>query len=1270
MTRLPALESDSTLALRPPYFPSGTDLIDPRHYAGGIPIRALEGNLQCIISPWGVMGIGDEIELFWHSLTSPAASKPIQFDHEVNQQVVLWVPRSQVLEGDAMPVFYRVRRRSQGPEDSEPKETYLVKTTRPGGYDDSPEPGHSGFRYTFLTDISGGVDADMADRGVQLRIEPYENMTAFDRIVCRWGSQEVMHYPVTQEQVDDPVNNPIVITFTREVIEKAGDGSRVVVTYQVIDCVGNYPDERDPWAPFSYVLVDLGGNRLDAPLVLVNNRPTNSIDLDQLGDDDVEVRVYTTTADFAVGDSVRLTWTGTPAQGSPIIVGPLQELVDFVPFQLDFTIPNAAVKAIAQGFATVSYVRVRSGETDRPSKTASVSVQGDISRLPAPSVAQAPGGTLPPDSPYATISVPYFEGRKTGDLITVHCQGRRPGGGETYYPITIIVADSDGKAAITRDLPGSQIAPLQGGTLKIYYVVANDDLAVRSERDSLPLELNVGVALPDFKQPEITEADGDVLLPENTPNGTNVIAPFNVPDDTRAGDTVGLRWTGSVTGAHPLYEIPLTNQTAGKPVPFFIRPEHIHPNLNGTVTVDYYRKRAGEVTRFSVARVLSVGGAQLELKAPGIKEAPGTTLNPVAAKDVLTAVVDYDDMQVGDKITVTWAAAAGRPAEGSHTTTSIDIVTVSPKDVPLPNSLVAFCLGTTVTVTYSVTRGSDPAQPSLPLLLNVLNIPSGDLPTPTIAGVTARDLNVAGLKDDDKLAVNEWLLQLSGQRVWLSLKGTKENGAEDELIIWEGPAHNASSGLETPAPIDWLRTLKDGSELTITFMVNFDKVADRAMAVRFPVRTYTIRALALIAPTIASIRDSKGELTNPGTTVDTSVTLTGRATGGLTVQLYNGATPIGPVITVPANGTWTTPLSGLSVNTIYNLKARALYGTQPESAVWTVNVAAVVSPTIDSIRDSKGELANPGTTFDTSVTLTGKATGGLTVQLYNGATPVGPVITVPANGTWTTALSGLSVNTTYNLKARALYGTGQESRVWTVNVAAMVIPEIKSVQNRRQFEIGKGATTTTTTVAFKGTALPEQYVDIVAGGRTYISVKADAQGDWNTTLIGVTPGTHSFIAIGNYGNKPQSQPWNFSVVKGEDFNDLDLQTFPFTTTTFPWLFIINTGGQNVSSIVRAPNSAPGQFEEHAFKTNGRANSDIRITCISPGRFSKISFNYTISPAQTLTGSLRTGITDIVAERFSSNSGRVEFTRANILLVLVDTPANTVITIDNILVEYQ
>ncbi|MGE8145328.1 Ig-like domain-containing protein [Pseudomonas frederiksbergensis] len=847
MTRLPAPESDSPLdplALRPPYFPLSTDLVDPRHYAGGIPIRALEGNLQCIIPPWGVMGIGDEVELYWHSLTSAVDSKPIQFDHEVNQQVVLRVPRAQVLEGDAMPVFYRVKRRNQGPEDSEPKETYLVKTTRPGGYDDSPEPGHSGFRYTFLTDISGGVDADMADRGVQLRIEPYENMTAFDRIVCRWGSQEVMHYPVTQEQVDDPANNPIVITFTREVIEKAGDGSRVVVTYQVIDCVGNYPDERDPWAPFRYVLVDLGGNRLDAPLVLVNNRPTNSIDLDQLGDDDVEVRVYTTTADFAVGDSVRLTWTGTPAQGSPIIVGPLQEFVDFVPFQLDFTIPNAAVKAIAQGFATVSYVRVRSGETDRPSKTASVSVQGDISRLPAPSVAQAPGGTLPPDSPYATISVPYFEGRKTGDLITVHCQGRRPGGGETYYPITIIVADSDGKAAIARDLPGSQIAPLQGGTLKIYYVVANDDLAVRSERDSLPLELNIGVAAPDFNRPEITEADGDTLLPENTPNGANVIAPFNLPSDTRAGDTVGLRWTGSVTGAHPLYELPLNNQTAGKPVPFFVRPEHIHPNLNGTVTVDYYRKRAGEVTRFSVARVWSVGSAELELNPPMLVAPATNPIDVLAYATGVTVSVEHLNADSGDEAQLIEV----NPLPGTPAFPVIALDANRRANFTLSPAFLAARQSKDIELSWVLIRNGKPNEESEPLELRVNRMAHGDtrLPTPTITAVTDNaTLDLTRFTGNTEVLVKAWLGIAIGQRLWVYCEGKNTSGTIVKLPIHQGVTITGIGDQRGEVTRAFLDQLANGSEIKVFVSINFDGLMSEEASVRCPTQIYSVKALVL-----------------------------------------------------------------------------------------------------------------------------------------------------------------------------------------------------------------------------------------------------------------------------------------------------------------------------------------------------------------------------------------------------------------------------------------
>jgi len=384
-------------ALRPPYLPALVNLSPAEHYDGGIPIRAVEGDLQGIIPAWLTMSIGDLAEVFWDNDSAAVWSKTLEHDAELNQDLVFTIAKGQVLEGDATPVFYRITRKNQGaPEDSKPVMTLLVKLTRPGGYDDIPgDDGHSDLKFSLSHDE---VDENLPPSGVTMHIVPYRNLTRYDRILARWGSQQVVHV-VTPEQAQDPIRNPIEVVFSRAVIDDAGDGNSVAVAYQVIDRCGNFPDERAPWSATRHMLVDLGGNRLDEPQVLVNGIPTDSIDLDQLGDDDVIARVYITKDDFAVGDKVLLTWIGTPAQGSQIIVGPLEKEVSYVPLQLDFPIPNAAVKAIAKGAASVGYVRRRSDESDRRSKNASVTVIGDISQLVAPTVDEAPGGTLPPETP-------------------------------------------------------------------------------------------------------------------------------------------------------------------------------------------------------------------------------------------------------------------------------------------------------------------------------------------------------------------------------------------------------------------------------------------------------------------------------------------------------------------------------------------------------------------------------------------------------------------------------------------------------------------------------------------------------------------------------------------------------------------------------------------------------------------------------------------------------------------------------------------------------
>lgn len=333
-------------ALKPIYFPALTTLDPSDGYDGGIPIRAVENDLQVVIPAWFEMKLTDRVDFFWNNGTDEVWSKTLEHESELDRDVVFTLAKNHVIDGDAIDVFYKVSGKNHPEEESKPRLKLLVKLTRPGEYDDIPgDDGHSDFNFTLDHYV---VDQDFTQNDVvTMRIVPYRNLTRYDRIHARWGSQLVI-YLVTPEQAADPVKNPIYITFGYHLIKAAGDGPAVDVAYLVVDRCGNYPDERAPWSARQSVLVDMNGDRLDSPLVLVKGQPTDRVDLDTLGNDDVIVRVYTPAKDFAVNDEVLPTWIGTPAQGPQIIVRPESKTVQFVPFQLDFIIPNEAVRAIAK----------------------------------------------------------------------------------------------------------------------------------------------------------------------------------------------------------------------------------------------------------------------------------------------------------------------------------------------------------------------------------------------------------------------------------------------------------------------------------------------------------------------------------------------------------------------------------------------------------------------------------------------------------------------------------------------------------------------------------------------------------------------------------------------------------------------------------------------------------------------------------------------------------------------------------------------------------
>jgi hypothetical protein len=116
-----------------------------------------------------------------------------------------------------------------------------------------------------------------------------------------------------------------------------------------------------------------------------------------------------------------------------------------------------------------------------------------------------------------------------------------------------------------------------------------------------------------------------------------------------------------------------------------------------------------------------------------------------------------------------------------------------------------------------------------------------NLPMPTIADETTRELNVSSLVGTEQLRVAPWLKQAPGQRVWLSYAGFLENGDATQQVVWRGQTAGPPSGALALAPIAWLKSLKEGRDVTVTFKVNFDKVDDEAKAVSFPLRVYTVK---------------------------------------------------------------------------------------------------------------------------------------------------------------------------------------------------------------------------------------------------------------------------------------------------------------------------------------------------------------------------------------------------------------------------------------------
>jgi len=458
----------------------------------------------------------------------------------------------------------------------------------------------------------------------------------------------------------------------------------------------------------------------------------------------------------------------------------------------------------------------------------------------------------------------------------------------------------------------------------------------------------------------------------------------------------------------------------------------------------------------------------------------------------------------------------------------------------------------------------------------------GALPTPVIDGAVGNELNISTLLDGARTRIAKWPFIALGQKLWLRYSGTNADGSAFTDQTYNAapiPTDGLPNGMLPHAPVAKLRNLKDGSTLRVEFKVTFDGSTDESTAVTFPVRTYTIKAVAIVAPTLDSVKGSPSgeEIPDNGYTVETAVTLSGTASKGYEVEVFDGVDSKGKATANATTGIWTLLVSGLS-ETAHRFTAKALYGSGEVSAARAINVTALIKPTLDKVADAGGQdIPEADTTISTTLTLSGTASRGQRVEIFDGygggAVSHGIATANATTGEWQHPISVTQGGR--RLYAKSLYhSTTEYSNVRTLTVVPVEAPTLTSVKGSPSGEdIPDGDTTVETAVTLSGTASKGQNVEVFDGATSKGQASADkSTGVWTLLASGLSETVHRFKAKALYGTGAESAVRTLTVV-----SDFLIDTSPVTLnghnisiagTSLRWTF--STWNPINTSITRVP----------------------------------------------------------------------------------------------------
>lgn len=1087
---------------------------------GGISIQVATEDplgLLSFIPAYYEMQAGDNLDVYWNE--EMILHREVTED-EVDKALLLYLP-APVASGWIENCHYVLTRKgATEPDPLPPGLRLLVKLYPPGGFDREPHlpDGHSELHIVQLPPElieQGVIDAEWLETGVPQTIPFYPDITVRDVIRSHWGSYILPPHTVTQDEADR--KQPIVIVADKQAILGGGDADALEIKYFVHDEVWNWADRH---SRRTRIKVDAGAWRLEPPII--KQSINGVITIRDLNKQDVTVQIHVRTADFTIGDSVTMTCICRPPDyGEPLIHTETRE-IDNIPSILEVDVPYENIRATAMGIADVAYILdKKNGDKPLSSKRTLANVVGDLEILPEPTLRELLGDTLEPDELRATVDVRYA--MVNGDLINLIWFGKKSNGQPYLYEEQHTVSENEAReGVVTFYIAAQHISVLDNGSLDLFYRVANDDKDVRESERLLARVEKVRATLP---APIVEEAEppGDVLDPSKVFDVVHVLIG---EAKTVKGDVLTYYWRSANPFASTSDWLPITTVTEGKPVRFRVDKEYVISNIGHYVHVRYMLWREdSQRYDYSATLVLLIGELIGDLPPPDVLQALDGVLNPLDGLNGVDVSASYLSMNPAqDIIRLRWL---GTPGAGTSDDQELPGHASGTVQYHLPASVVGANIAKRVSVDYLVTRYTITTPSNMfDLYVSDFQDPENDLPRPRIPQANNDILDLMESTGDATALLETWPFIADNHFIWFFVDGMTTAGQSYRIRILDGvkiTPTQISAGLDEVLLRSELLKLEHSSSASIGCKVAFDGSTTENSAIEFPRRHLTVRTrYDYVTPVITLVADVRGEIEEGGKTRADEVIVSGTATRGETIELFDAGSTSKGTAPVKDDSTWRATIS-TPTEKFYSITAKALYDADPAtSGPRTFTVKFTQTPEILSVTDSGGLVAPGATTYDNSVLIIGNATPNLQIELKENNQPI-VTLDVDDDGHWQHRINNLKVGD-YSLVATAKYEVDPPSSPErTFKVAQAVTPTISRVSDIRG-EIAPGGTTHYRSVELTGKASPNETITLLDTTTVIDTVAVPASGDWQYTFSSLDLKGYSLTARAEYGSNPVSAP--------------------------------------------------------------------------------------------------------------------------------------------------